>query len=95
MMMYAIPLPYLAIQLGWMVTEFGRQPWVVYGMVKTSDAVSPVAASQVMTSLIGFVVVYSLLGLAGFTLIIKHARKGPQDAEEQNPALEDAEAAEA
>ncbi len=95
LMMWAIPLPYLAIQLGWIVTEFGRQPWIVYGMLKTSDAVSPVASSQVLTSLVAFIVVYSLLGIAGFTLIIKNARKGPQDEEEQTPAIEDAQAAEA
>ena len=94
-MMYAIPLPYLAIQLGWIVTELGRQPWIVYGMLKTSDAVSPVASSQVLTSLVAFIVVYTLLGIAGFTLIIKNARKGPQDEEEQAPAIEEGQAAEA
>ena len=41
-MMWSIPLPYLAIQLGWIVTEIGRQPWLVYGLVRTSDAVSPI-----------------------------------------------------
>lgn len=76
-MMYAIPLPYVAIQFGWMVTEFGRQPWIVYGLIKTADAVSPVATHQVVISLIGFIVVYGLLGAAGFYLIGKNALKGP------------------
>jgi cytochrome d ubiquinol oxidase subunit I len=82
-MLYAIPLPYLAIQMGWLLTEIGRQPWIVYGLIKTSDAVSPIATSQVALSLIGFLVVYGLLGLAGFLLIAKYARKGPDfdDAE--------------
>lgn len=46
-MLFSIPLPYIANQLGWIVTEVGRQPWIVYGLMKTSDAVSPVATSQV------------------------------------------------
>lgn len=76
-MLYSIPLPYIALLLGWMLAEVGRQPWIVYGIMKTSDAVSPIAASQVMTSLIAFVLVYGLLGAVGFYLIIKNARGGP------------------
>ncbi len=81
-MMYAIPLPYLATQLGWLLTEVGRQPWIVYGLVRTEEAVSPVAGYQVAVSLIAFLLVYGLLGLAGFSLIVKYARKGPQIEEE-------------
>ncbi len=83
-MMYSIPLPYLAVQLGWLLTEIGRQPWIVYGLIRTSDAVSPISTSQVAISLIGFIVVYSLLGIAGFSLIAKYAIKGPDsdDSEE-------------
>jgi cytochrome bd ubiquinol oxidase subunit I len=83
-MLYSIPLPYLAVQLGWLLTEIGRQPWIVYGLIRTSDAVSPIATSQVAISLIGFLVVYSLLGIAGFSLIAKYAIKGPDfdDTEE-------------
>ena len=77
-MMFAIPLPYLAIQLGWIVTEFGRQPWIVYGLMKTSEAVSPVPTHQVFISLGGFILVYSILGLAGFSLITKYAKQGPE-----------------
>jgi cytochrome d ubiquinol oxidase subunit I len=77
-MVYAIPLPYLACTMGWTLTEMGRQPWIVYGLMRTKDAVSPIAASQVVTSLIAFFVVYSLLGLAAFLLMAKHARKGPE-----------------
>ena len=77
MMVWAIPLPYIAIEMGWMLAEVGRQPWIVYGILKTSDAVSPVAASQVLTSLIGFILVYGLLGAVGFFLIIRDAKRGP------------------
>ncbi len=77
-MLYSIPLPLIAIQAGWIVAEVGRQPWIVYGIMRTKDAVSPIAASQVGISLAAFIVVYGLLGLAAYYLIIKHARKGPE-----------------
>ncbi len=53
-MLWSMPLPYIALQAGWIVTEVGRQPWIVYGVMKTKDAVSPVAASQVGIFLRGF-----------------------------------------
>ena len=81
-MLFAIPLPYIAIELGWVLAEVGRQPWIVYGLMKTSDAVSPIAGSQVLFSLIGFVLVYGLLGAIGFYLIFTHAKKGPMALEE-------------
>ncbi len=78
LMVYSIPLPYIAILLGWTVAEVGRQPWIVYGVMKTADAVSRIAASQVAISLAAFILVYGLLGAAAFYLIIKTARKGPE-----------------
>jgi cytochrome d ubiquinol oxidase subunit I len=80
LMLLSIPLPYVAIELGWVVAEVGRQPWIVYGLMKTSDAVSPIATSQVLTTLIAFVLVYGLLGVTGFYLIAKNALKGPEFA---------------
>jgi cytochrome d ubiquinol oxidase subunit I len=80
-MLFAIPLPYIAIELGWVLAEVGRQPWIVYGLLKTSDAASPVASSQVLGSLMAFILVYGLLGLVGFYLIIKNAIKGPEPAD--------------
>jgi len=77
-MMFSIPLPYIASEMGWTVAEVGRQPWVVYGVMRTSDAVSPIASSQVMVSLVAMVLVYTLLGAAAFYLIASHARKGPE-----------------
>jgi cytochrome d ubiquinol oxidase subunit I len=79
-MLYAIPLPYLALEAGWMVTEVGRQPWIVYGLMRTSDAVSPIAASQVGITLAAFILVYSLLGAVAFYLMAKFARQGPEPA---------------
>jgi cytochrome d ubiquinol oxidase subunit I len=78
LMILSIPLPYIAIELGWVVAEVGRQPWIVYGLMKTADAVSPIATSQVLISLIAFILVYSLLGATGFYLIAKNAVKGPE-----------------
>lgn len=78
-MVYTIPLPYITCTFGWTVTEVGRQPWIVYGLMKTSQAVSPVAASQVAISLLAFVVVYSLIGFLAFSLMAQAARKGPTD----------------
>jgi len=76
-MLFSIPLPYFAIEFGWILAEVGRQPWIVYGLLRTSDAVSPIAGYQVLVSLIGFVVVYSLLGAVGFYLMASHAKNGP------------------
>jgi cytochrome d ubiquinol oxidase subunit I len=77
LMLYSIPLPYIASELGWVLAEVGRQPWIVYGVMKTSEAFSPVATSQVLTSLIAFILIYGILGAIGFFLIIRLARKGP------------------
>ncbi|MDJ0876707.1 MAG: cytochrome ubiquinol oxidase subunit I [Desulfobacterales bacterium] len=77
-MVLSIPLPYIAIQLGWVVTELGRQPWIVWGMLRTADAASAISTLQVATTLVGFFLIYSLLGIVGYYLIIKHAKKGPE-----------------
>ncbi len=77
-MLFSIPLPYIAIEMGWLLAELGRQPWIVYGLMKTSDAVSPIALSQVAVSLIAFLGVYGLLGAIGYYLIFKYAKKGPE-----------------
>jgi len=77
--LWAIPLPYIAAQLGWIVAEVGRQPWLVYGMLRTADGVSKsIDIVQVVGSLAAFTFIYSLLGAIGFYLIVKYARKGPE-----------------
>lgn len=77
LVLYSIPLPYIATELGWAIAEIGRQPWIVYGLMKTKAAVSFIAPSQVAITLVGFVCVYGLLGATGFYLITKKAIKGP------------------
>ncbi len=78
LIMFSVPLPYLAIEFGWLLAEIGRQPWIVYGLMKTSTGVSPIDLVQVATSLVAFVLVYGLLGAVGYYLIIKKAVKGPE-----------------
>ncbi|MCF8105376.1 MAG: cytochrome ubiquinol oxidase subunit I [Desulfohalobiaceae bacterium] len=77
-MLWAVPLPYIAIQLGWILAEVGRQPWIVYNVMRTSDAASPLAVSQVLTSFIAFVLVYSLIGGVSGYLIFKTAAREPK-----------------
>lgn len=76
-MLFSIPLPYLALQLGWIVTEMGRQPWAVYGLLRTADAVSKtVTPGQVWLSLAGFTLFYTALGAVDIWLLSKYAKKG-------------------
>ncbi len=80
-LVWNIPLPYIGLMLGWAVAEIGRQPWIVHGLMRTSDAVSPVPSSSVAISLGAFIVVYSVLGILDIYLLRKYALKGP-DAQE-------------
>ena len=73
----AIVLPYLANTTGWLMTELGRQPWVVFGLMKTSDAVSPnLTTGMVLITLIGFTLIYGALIAADVYLLVKFARLG-------------------
>jgi cytochrome bd ubiquinol oxidase subunit I len=73
----ASPLGLVAILAGWIVTESGRQPWVVHGMIRTRDSVSPVAGEAVASSLFLFVVVYSVLLFAFLLYFRRVVRLGP------------------
>jgi cytochrome d ubiquinol oxidase subunit I len=75
---WAIILPYLANTTGWILTELGRYPWVVYGLVKLQDGVSKVVSGgMLLTSLIGFILVYGLIITATVYLMLKFAKAGP------------------
>src|SRR4051812_49282765 len=74
---YAWPVGFIALLSGWMVTEIGRQPWVAYGVLRTSDAVSPVTAVQVLISLLLFVLVYFVVFSVGIWYISRMITKGP------------------
>ncbi len=76
----SLPLPWIANQLGWIVTEVGRQPWIVHGVMKTADGASNIDPTPVLVTLVGFLAVYTLLGLCNAGLIIKYALAGPAPA---------------
>ncbi|MHB1208740.1 MAG: cytochrome ubiquinol oxidase subunit I [Acidimicrobiales bacterium] len=69
--------PFLANSFGWIFTEIGRQPWVVYGLLKTSNATSPISPGYVATSLIGFTAIYSLLAVVEIGLMLRIAKVPP------------------
>jgi cytochrome d ubiquinol oxidase subunit I len=74
---WLIALPYLANTTGWMLTELGRAPWVVYGLMKIEDAVSPnVGVGALWTTLIGFTLLYGALMAADIYLLAKYAKSG-------------------
>lgn len=75
---YSWPLGFIALLAGWMVTEIGRQPWIAYGVLRTADAVSPVTAASVATSLVLFVLVYFVVFSIGIWYISRMIDKGPQ-----------------
>ena len=78
---WVIILPYIANICGWLVTEMGRQPWIVQGLLKVQDAVSPnLTTVDLLISLIGYVVVYGSLAVADFYLMKKYALLGPDAA---------------
>ncbi|MDP3559879.1 MAG: cytochrome ubiquinol oxidase subunit I [Legionellaceae bacterium] len=74
---FSLPLPWVAAELGWVVAEYGRQPWVVQGILPTFMGTSSVTASQVMTSLSGFVIFYTALAIIEVYLMVKYIRLGP------------------
>lgn len=80
LVLWSLPLPYLANSAGWFVAEAGRQPWIVFGLQKVDQAVSPtVGAGTVWISLIGFTIVYAVLAAAAVYLVQKFVRQGPVD----------------
>ncbi|MHB1088841.1 MAG: cytochrome ubiquinol oxidase subunit I [Acidimicrobiales bacterium] len=69
--------PFIANSFGWIFTEIGRQPWVVYGLLKTANAESPISPGYVATSLIGFTAIYSLLAVVEIGLMLRIAKIPP------------------
>lgn len=75
-MSFAIILPYVASELGWVLAEMGRQPWIVYGLLRTQDAVSKnLSTGDVLGSLIAFIVIYCSLAAVDVFLLTKYAKK--------------------
>ena len=75
--LWSLPLPWIAAELGWIVAEYGRQPWAIDSVLPTFVAVSNVPASNVVFSLVGFVVFYTALAVVDVFLMLKYVRLGP------------------
>lgn len=75
--LYSIPLPWIAAEAGWIIAEYGRQPWTISGILPTMLSVSNIAASDVYASLAAFVVFYTALLVVEMYLMLKYIRLGP------------------
>lgn len=72
------PAGFVAVIAGWIVAEVGRQPYVIYGVLRTADAVSPVGAGQISASLLAFMVVYAVIFTVGVLYILRLIARGPE-----------------
>ncbi|MCK0130102.1 cytochrome ubiquinol oxidase subunit I [Flavobacteriaceae bacterium F08102] len=78
-LLFLVPFPYIANLTGWYVAELGRQPYLVYGLLRTSDGISPtVSSGNTLFTLLGFIALYMLLGLLFLLLVGKTIYKGPK-----------------
>ena len=77
---WSLPLPWVAAELGWVVAEYGRQPWAIDGVLPTFLASSSVSAAQVLFTLCGFVLFYSALLVVDIVLMRKYILMGPVEA---------------
>lgn len=86
-MVVMLPSGFVAVIAGWFTTEIGRQPWVVNGILRTADAMSPVGAGSVLLSLVLFVLVYAILLGSAVYYIVKLVRIGPEapEADREEP----------
>jgi len=75
---YSLPLPWIAAELGWIVAEYGRQPWAVDGFLPTFLGVSATPVGNVLLSLTGFIIFYSALAIVDVYLIVRTVRRGPE-----------------
>lgn len=77
--LWSLPLPWIAAELGWVVAEYGRQPWAVQGILPTMMGTSSISAAQVLTSIGGFVLFYTILAVVEVFLMLKYIRLGPDN----------------
>jgi cytochrome bd ubiquinol oxidase subunit I len=83
---FSLALPFLANSVGWIFTEMGRQPWLVFGVLRTADGVSPsVGAASVLISLVVFTLLYGALAVVDGVLMVRYAKAGPPSAESLQP----------
>jgi cytochrome d ubiquinol oxidase subunit I len=84
---FAVPLPWIAAEMGWVVAEFGRQPWIIEGVLPTAAAVSSLSASTVLITLLCFIAIYTVLFIVEMGLMLKAIRKGPDPDHEPEAPL--------
>ncbi|MRG58204.1 cytochrome bd-I ubiquinol oxidase subunit CydA [Phyllobacterium sp. SYP-B3895] len=84
---FAIPLPWIAAELGWVVAESGRQPWIIEGVLPTAAAVSSLGASTVLLTICGFVLIYTVLIFIEMGLMLRAIQKGPDPDTEPEAEL--------
>jgi cytochrome d ubiquinol oxidase subunit I len=83
------PLGFVAVLAGWTTTEVGRQPWTVYGLLRTADSVSPsLTGTDVLISLAGYMVAYLVIFPAGLFIMARFVRKGPDEADDEIEEIE-------
>jgi cytochrome d ubiquinol oxidase subunit I len=79
--MLAFPFPYVATTAGWLTAELGRQPWIVYGLMRTANGTSPnVAGGDVVFSTLGYMGLYLFIGVLFLLLVARQIARGPQPA---------------
>jgi cytochrome d ubiquinol oxidase subunit I len=76
--LFSIPLPYIASELGWLLTEMGRQPWIIQDMMTVSQAVSQISKGSVITTFILFAVLFTGLLISEVSIMVKQIRTGPK-----------------
>ena len=84
----SLPLPWIAAELGWLLAEYGRQPWIIEGVLPTFLGVSSLTVSQLWTTIIGFTVLYGVLAVVEVLLMIHFIRKGPYPDENGRASAE-------
>ena len=83
----SIVLPWIAIECGWFVAEYGRQPWIIEGVLPTAAAVSDLGVTTVLLTIIGFVAIYTTLLIVEMKLMLRAIRKGPEPDDEPEAQL--------
>ncbi len=90
LMTFAIALPFIANTSGWLMTELGRQPWIVFGLLTVEDAISPnVSAGEVLFSMIAFTAIYTILAIVTIYLFVRHIKKTDHDQERKEEVSSD------
>ena len=86
-LLWTIPIPYIANTVGWYMAEAGRMPWIVYGLQKVEAGVSTsVSALSILITFVGFTLIYTALAVADVYLLLKYIKKGPEDpSSDQTP----------